>query len=308
MELFPLLGDQNGAAAYLTLDEALAERNAEVTEVSDSGSIPELRFLNKGDKAVLLLDGEELVGAKQNRVLNLSILAPAKDAIIIPVSCVESGRWRHETASFASADRTQFASGRAKKSTHVSNSLRQFSSRRSDQGEIWDDIEAKSSRFQSRSPTGAMADMYDQQRSSIDQFVQHFSAANQQVGAVFAINGKVVGVDVFDNPDTYAKLSSKLVRSYALDALDIRSSEEKTISNEAVGMFFQDIEAADTASFPAVGLGDDLRLTGPGITGGALLVDRKYVHFWAFPRFRGENEDRGRETMLSRASNRRRWH
>jgi hypothetical protein len=293
MELFPLLGGQNGAAEYLTLDEALAEMIAEVTEVSDSGSIPELRFLNKGDKAVLLLDGEELVGAKQNRVLNLSILAPAKDAIVIPVSCVESGRWRHDTASFMAADRTQFASGRAKKSAHVSMSLREFKSRRSDQSEIWNDIEAKASRFRSHSPTGAMSDMYDQQRSSIDRFVEHFSAADQQVGAVFAINGKVVGVDVFDNSGTYAKLSSKLVRSYALDALDIHCSEKNSISSETVEVFFHDIEAADAASFPAVGLGDDLRLTGSGITGGALVVDGEYVHFWAFPRSRGEKKGRG---------------
>jgi hypothetical protein len=40
-----------------------------------------------------LLDGEELIGAKQNRALNLTILAPAKQVIVIPVSCVEAGRW-----------------------------------------------------------------------------------------------------------------------------------------------------------------------------------------------------------------------
>ncbi len=54
---------------YLTLDEALAAKTATVTEVSESGSVPELYFQNEGDLPVLLLDGEELVGAKQNRVL-----------------------------------------------------------------------------------------------------------------------------------------------------------------------------------------------------------------------------------------------
>jgi len=308
MACFPLLGGESGPASYLTLDEALSEGNAEITEVSDSGSIPELRFLNKDDKPVLLLDGEELVGAKQNRVLNLSILAPAKDSIIIPVSCVESGRWRHDTASFAAGPRAQFAKGRAKKADHVSMSLRQSGTRRSDQGEIWEDIAAKSDRFRTRSPTDAMSDLYEQQKPSIDRFVERFPAADRQVGAVFAINGKVVGVDVFDDPGTFAKLSSKLVRSYALDALDTRSSEKNSISSEAVKIFFHDIEAADAACFPAVGLGDDIRLTGSGITGGALVVDGKYVHFWAFPRPRGENEGRNSETLLTRASNRRRRH
>ena len=56
---------------YVILDEALAAETARVTEVSDAGSVAELKFLNEGNRPVLLLDGEELVGAKQNRVLNL---------------------------------------------------------------------------------------------------------------------------------------------------------------------------------------------------------------------------------------------
>ena len=41
-----------------------------ITEVSEGGSVPELRVVNKGDARILVLDGEELRGAKQNRVLN----------------------------------------------------------------------------------------------------------------------------------------------------------------------------------------------------------------------------------------------
>lgn len=92
LTMFPLLGGRAGDPDYHTADEALAPGTARVTEVSDSGSVPELRFQNAGEWAVLLLDGEELVGAKQNRVLNLTILAPASKEIRIPVSCVEAGR------------------------------------------------------------------------------------------------------------------------------------------------------------------------------------------------------------------------
>ncbi len=56
--------------------------------------MPELRFVNHCERPVLLLDGEELVGAKQNRILNLTVLVPAHQTIVIPVSCVEAGRWR----------------------------------------------------------------------------------------------------------------------------------------------------------------------------------------------------------------------
>src|SRR5689334_13867649 len=90
LTIFPLL--RTGylpAPDYILLDEAIAHGSARITELNESGSVPELRFENLGDNPVLLLDGEELLGAKQNRVLNLTILAPRKQSIIIPVSCVE---------------------------------------------------------------------------------------------------------------------------------------------------------------------------------------------------------------------------
>ena len=93
LAVFPLLGKAPFAKDYLTLDEALAANTAVITEVSESGSVPQLLFRNKGEQAVFLLDGEELVGAKQNRILNITILAPAMKDTVIPVSCVEAGRW-----------------------------------------------------------------------------------------------------------------------------------------------------------------------------------------------------------------------
>jgi hypothetical protein len=38
-------------------------------------------------------DGEQLVGAKQNRILNMTVLVAAETEVTIPVSCVERGRW-----------------------------------------------------------------------------------------------------------------------------------------------------------------------------------------------------------------------
>ena len=99
MAMFPLLNRKSDAASrtYVTLDEALESATAQVSEVSDGGSVPELLFKNSGDKPVLLVEGEELVGAKQNRTLNVSILAPPGRETRIPVTCVERrtlGVWR----------------------------------------------------------------------------------------------------------------------------------------------------------------------------------------------------------------------
>jgi hypothetical protein len=78
LTMFPLLDPAAGEANYATLQEGVASGAVRITEVSDGGSVPELAVVNDGDRPVLLLDGEELVGAKQNRIVNLTILVPAR--------------------------------------------------------------------------------------------------------------------------------------------------------------------------------------------------------------------------------------
>src|SRR5262249_44016696 len=162
------------------------------------GSVPELKVLNGLAQPVLLLDGEELIGAKQNRVLNLTIMIPANTEMTIPVSCVEAGRWQQRSAVFQAADRTQFARGRAKKLTQVTHSLRMTGCRASNQSDIWDEIAAKSSRMAVASPTAAMGEIYERNQTRLNDFVRAMPRTDNQVGAVFSICGKIVGIDAFD--------------------------------------------------------------------------------------------------------------
>ena len=83
LTLVPLLRPAASPADYLTLDVALAEGLVEVTEISEGGSVPTLKLRNRGERKVLLVDGEELVGARQNRVLNLSVLVPPMAAVTV---------------------------------------------------------------------------------------------------------------------------------------------------------------------------------------------------------------------------------
>ena len=113
LAIFPILSDYVIPFDYLTLDEALSENLIEVVEIDEGGSVPELRLINKSDKMVLILDGEELVGAKQNRIVNTTILIPAMETVVIPVSCVEQGRWSYDTERFHSEERIMAPTMRA---------------------------------------------------------------------------------------------------------------------------------------------------------------------------------------------------
>ena len=283
LAVHPLIAAAAGKRAYLTMDEALATKSFRVSEISKSGGVPELKVLNDLSQPVLLLDGEALVGAKQNRVLNLSIMVPAQTEMNIPVSCVEAGRWRHVSDSFASSDHAQFARGRARKVAQVSYAMRERGARMSDQSDVWSEIAAKSVRMSASSPTAAMSAIYESSREPLEDFVAEMPQHQGQVGAVFAIHGRIAGIDVFDYADTFVKAAPKLMRSYALDALE---SAPPSANNEAhsdsVRAFLDDIEGANVSRFKALGLGDDLRLKGRDFTGAALEVSGHIVHLVSF--------------------------
>ncbi|MCZ6830035.1 MAG: hypothetical protein O7F73_10690, partial [Gammaproteobacteria bacterium] len=220
LEITPLLAATPGIADYLTLDEAQAEGLAVVTEVSESGSVPTLLLENNADVSLFLLDGEELIGAKQNRILNLSLLVAANTRLEIPVSCVEQGRWSHRSREFDSADRAFFSRGRARKAEQVSRDMAMFGSRGADQMAVWSDIECKMDSMAVNSDTAAIADVYEHFSTPVDEYVEAFQVGDTQVGACFSINGEIRGMELFDVSSTCNKLMPKLIRSYALDAID----------------------------------------------------------------------------------------
>ena len=294
----PPLGTQG--TQYVVLDTALASGVVEITELSEGGSVSELKLVNGGPDPVLIIDGEELLGAKQNRVVNLTILVAAHSTLTIPVSCVEAGRWRARSRAFAAAPRTQYASGRGKRMAQVTQSMRDRGDHVSDQAEVWADIAAMSSRLQASSPTGAMEALFDQHAGFIDRCVEACRPVDGQIGALFSIGGRVVGLDLFDRHSTLRTLLPKLVRSVAVDALDSQESAG-TFSAEsprptprpdrrgaaatalpAAQQFLAATAVATQHSSPGVGLGDDVRLTTPAIAGAALVANGAVVHLSAF--------------------------
>jgi len=245
---------------------------------------------NKGAKPIFILDGEELVGAKQNRVVNLTILVPAHAELTIPVSCVESGRWRARSRAFSAAPRTQYAAGRMKRMSQVTASMLMSGDRRSDQSEVWADIAEKSARMSAPSPTGAMEEIFSRHSDFTERAVETLVPVERQCGALFLIDGRVVGFDLFDRAITLRRLLPKLVRSVALDAMDAeisvkrgdKSRPKPDLLLKVAEHFLERTSAAALHTAPALGMGRDLRLSSPEISGAALDVDDAVVHLSAF--------------------------
>jgi len=89
LSVITILAPMQAEPEWLTLAEA-GDR-VRITEVDEEGSVPDLHVANPGDLPLLLLDGEQLVGAKQNRILNVTVLVAAQTEVTIPGAGLSRG-------------------------------------------------------------------------------------------------------------------------------------------------------------------------------------------------------------------------
>ena len=305
LTVFPLLSRETSDLDYLLLGEGLREDLVTVREVSMGGSVPDLEVENRADRPVLIVDGEELVGAKQNRVANLTLLLPAGKTTVIPVSCVEQGRWSYDSPGFQVTDRMHFASGRAERYASVQQSMRSEGTRRSDQSRVWSAIDDKATAMDAPSETGAMSEIFERHAKALEDYVREVEAAPDQLGAIFSVAGGNYGLDLFDRHATLAAFLPKLVRSYGVDALERRTEGDRTAPASAAQDFLDRLSAGSFDDHPAVGLGRDVGIVAERAIGGALVVDEVAVHLTGFSNPRARRGDHGGERVYANYRQRR---
>ncbi len=220
LSVFPLFDGRQTPVEYLLADEGIGSGSVTVEEVSEGGSVPDLLVENKGDVRILFLEGEELVGAKQNRVLNTSVLIAAKSKVKIPVSCVEQGRWRYRSKQFGSSGSHSPSKLRYFLKSSVSHALKENLGHRSDQGKVWAEVARQQRSLGAASDTRAMSDTFDTYKEQVDQFREKLRYVAGASGMAVAIGKKIVAVDLFDKPSTCGKVWDRLMSGYVLDALE----------------------------------------------------------------------------------------
>jgi len=263
---------------YLTLKEALNKKLLIITEVSKGGAVPELKVKNKAEMPVLLLDGEELVGAKQNRILNTTILLKEKSETVIPVSCTEHGRWSYISDKFNVSDVVAAHNIRAKKASSVSANLKESHEYMADQIGVWNEIDRIAHNANIHSETGAMKDIFYAKMEDLDKFLETFKCEPHQKGLLVTINGEVVGFDAISLDSAYKKLHPKLVKSYAMDAILQEKKKSMLPSLEKAKTFIKEAIAAHGKRYKSIGYGWDYRFEGENIVGSALIYNRNVIH------------------------------
>jgi hypothetical protein len=244
LTVFPVVrvGRPAAGPAVMTLAEGLEKKLVTVTEREGGGDVNHLGVHNKGDRPLLLLGGELLLGGQQDRILGKDTIVPAKQQMVVEVFCVEHGRW--------SGARHFGSTGGL-----VENKVRLRAKYRGDQSQVWDQVASKTEALGANSSTGT----YRQVASSaageraVKPFRDHVTAAlaalperRQLVGLVSAINGRITSIDVFEDPALFASYETKLLESIFVTAADVpeTAAAEKAPSADDVKGFINKAEAA----------------------------------------------------------------
>jgi hypothetical protein len=277
LQVFGLRWSNQNGLQYSMLDDALAAKTLEITEISEGGSVPTLKVVNKGDRMVFLMSGEQLIGAKQNRVLNASIMVPEHSELPIPVSCVEAGRWRSRSPKFVSGGMSHGVL-RKMMACHTSESYRTRGSPVSKQGEVWGEVARKLAKLGSVSASQELQQAYADHEYRLSDILGQLRIPKDCSGIAFAMDGEIVGADLFDKPETLEKLCPKLVRAYALDALERPQATKRRVSSKMVEDWLRAVTDAKSETFASPGVGESVRLQGSKILGASLVVEEHPVH------------------------------
>jgi len=277
LTVFPLYAPAGKQAEYQLADEAIAAATVAVQEVGEGGSVPELLVDNSADSRVLFLEGEELRGAKQNRILNTSILVAARSKIKVPVSCVEQGRWRRTSMIFGSGKVRSPHALAYKLKASVAESLKREAGHRSDQGAVWQEVAKQQATFGVCSPTAALADTYENLADKMTAYREKLKYPEGAVGAAVAVGPRVVCIDLFDKPATCRKAWDRLLSGCILDALAGTATEGQADAR-TVEQVMAEGQATAWTQAPAVGEGQEYRAEFNGCVGSALALDAAVVH------------------------------
>jgi hypothetical protein len=260
------------------LAEALSAGTTSLSEVSEAGAVDRVLLRHEGARPLLLLHGEEIVGAKQNRMLNASFLAPARGVVELPVSCVEAGRWGAARRPFEASDTTATSSLRGRSLRRVTRSVTTRESYDAGQSETWRDVDDYLTRSRTTSRTSSHREGVASRLAEAREVLSEIELSNDWAGMAFVRGDRLVGLDVFGSPGLFRRAFSTVALGVLTDvfALDVRDDRPTAVVEAALSA----IRSAPLQSQRSVGLGETFH-GGDSIVVGAVAAGGLLYHLFA---------------------------
>jgi hypothetical protein len=261
---------------YATLEEALGRKWLEITEV-DGGRVPQVKLTNRSDRYIYIMGGEILTGCKQDRIVGRDVLVrPRGKNIIVPVYCVEQGRWAYESESFYSKQNLGTYRLRAESQKAESDA----------QDNIWSEVETLNRRVGVPSGTSRHQSAYESEaaRKEIGRFeekMEHVPRLYPDViGVVVGVGDEITTADVFANPYLFKRLWPKLLKSSALSA--IGDGGYGRIGQDDAIRFLRTLHDKRYRQKPAIDLGFELCVVDDEVNVSALVYRNAVIHVAGF--------------------------
>ena len=281
VEAIPIKSDFFGKKDFLTLKKGYEMGLVEIKELENS-TVNTVLCKNDSVAPLILIDGDEITGAMQNRIINDTLLIPAKSTINIPVSCTEHGRWhtkgeRAESRTFKPSLYSANHSTRSRKS-RASYEERDY------QGDVWDSISEFESRSNFKSMTSALNDSYENLKDKQNDYLSKFHIEDGQNGVIFIVNGEIKGLELFYNHSIYKEYHEKLCRSYIIEAIVEKKSVDNIDRLELMKVL-ENISQSEFKSKKSIGLGDNLKFSNDFGSGSGLVWEDELIHMTFFKDF-----------------------
>jgi hypothetical protein len=239
--------------------------------------VPQVNLTNNSNRYIYIMGGEILTGCRQDRIVGRDVLiAPGRRNVVVPVYCVEQGRWSYESDNFYS-----------KKNLGTYELRREAQKAKgSAQSSIWRGIQGLNQRLRVHSGTHAYQDTYEQAaiKREITGYERRMQAVpylhRDTVGVVVGVGGRVVSVDIFANPTLFKQLWPKILKSSALSALS--NVGGGTITQEQAAQFLRRLHDKYYTRKYAIDLGEEFSAADSQANANALVYRQAVIHLAAF--------------------------
>ncbi|MFH1606850.1 MAG: DUF6569 family protein [Nanoarchaeota archaeon] len=276
--VIPLIG-KNSGLDYMLLDEAISSG----LRISETGSVPTLHFENNTGKEVLIMQGEYVVGGKQNRMITKHAYLEKGFNGEIPVSCVEQGRWSYQqpTWNLHMQPHPFIPTHQQEPNIRTNNEYRSgrkaaqsvcYAATRG-QGAVWDEVKCLSANLGTHSATQNLEDTYSQKEGNINEYLSKFDYPTGAVGMIVVTknNGnRKCGADIFDQSNSLKQNFDKLLESYVIEALNGHNENIKGTKKEAKE-FLTKLQDAKAREEKAISLGTNYSIIGATIMGSTIV-------------------------------------
>jgi hypothetical protein len=281
MAVYPVFGAEP-KQEYSSMGRARAH-GFTVKERPGGGSVRDVVVHNPTRSAVLIYEGEEVLGGQQNRTFDTSVLVGPGETLVAPVSCVEAGRWdgSRNREAFRSSPQAADPRLRRKKSEDAHRAKMAGLGERADQSRVWEEVSMRGQALGVHSPTGASNEAYEVNRDRLRAIASDIRLHDGQIGMVYQVGGRVLTLDLVSRPDVFADLHAPLVQGYCLDALGTTRPAHVKGSRYAE-RFLAKVAGNRVFESDGIGLGRGFRFENPRAVGSGLVSGEELIQLSVF--------------------------